>query len=55
MTIQLWRDILGQYAREGTRTEQLMASMLISLSKIDDPLIVRMFDAYASDILEMQP
>ena len=52
MTIALWQDVLSNYMLRGTHNEKLMARMLMSLTEIDDPLVVRMFDCYASEILE---
>lgn len=52
MTEKIWRDALAQFAMHGTDSEQLMAKMLLSLSHVDDPIVVRLFDSYASEILE---
>ncbi len=55
MTTELWRACLRRYETNGNRNEQLMARMLLTLSQVDDPMVVRIFDAYASEILEAAP
>jgi len=55
MTVELWQACLQMFRDHGTRTEQLMARMLLQLSTIDNPLITRLFDSYASEILEATP
>jgi hypothetical protein len=52
MTVELWQACLAQFRDHGTRNEQLMARMLLQLSTIDDPMVARLFDSYASEILE---
>ncbi len=55
MTIAVWQDVLSNYMLRGNRSEKLMARMLMSLTEIDDPMVVRLFDTYASTILEATP
>ena len=55
MTVELWQACLAQFRARGNRNEQLMARMLLQLSTIEDPLVVRLFDSYASEILEATP
>lgn len=55
MTIELWQACLQRYEEHGNPSEQLMARMLLTLCQIDDPMVVRIFDAYASEILEAAP
>jgi hypothetical protein len=55
MTVELWRACLARFEAYGNRSEQLMARMLLTLCQIDDPMVVRIFDAYASEILEAAP
>jgi hypothetical protein len=55
VTLTTWRAVLARYRDEGNPNEQLMARMLIALSYADDPMVVRLFDMYASEILEAQP
>jgi hypothetical protein len=52
MTIEIWRECLQRYAEDGNPSEQLMATMLLAMTHSTDPNIVRMFDMYASQILE---
>lgn len=52
MTIEVWRQCLRRYVEDGNPSEQLMATILLSLTYSDDPNIIRMFDMYASEILE---
>ncbi len=55
MTVELWQACLAQFRDHGNPNEQLMARMLLQLSTIDHPMITRLFDSYASEILEAQP
>ena len=55
MTIEFWQNVLARYATSDNRSEALMAQMLLDLSTIHDPAIERVFDNYASTILEAQP
>jgi len=48
----MWQDCLVRYATSNNRSEGLMAQMLLDLSTIHDPAIVRVFDNYALEILE---
>jgi hypothetical protein len=52
VTITVWQDCLARYATSDNRSEALMAQMLLDLSTIHDPAVVRVFDNYASTILE---
>ncbi len=52
MTIDIWRECLARYRDEGNPSEALMATMLLSMTYTEDPNILRMFDMYASQILE---
>lgn len=52
MTLALWQDCLVRYATSTNRNEALMAQMLLDLSTVHDPAIERVFDNYASTILE---
>jgi hypothetical protein len=55
MTAPIWQAALLRYRDDGNPSEQLMARMLLSLSLSDDPMVERIFDTYASEILERQP
>jgi len=55
MTVELWRACLARFATYGSPNERLMAGLLLRLSGIDDPRVVRVFDKYASEILEAAP
>ena len=55
MTVEIWQACLAQFRDHGTHNEQLMATLLLQVSMVDDPMIVRLFDAYASEILEAAP
>lgn len=55
MTVSVWQACLHQFQNHGTSNEKMMATLLLQLSKINDPYITRIFDAYASEILEMTP
>jgi len=52
VTLELWRACLSRFRDHGTPNEQLMARILLTLSQTSDPNVVRVFDAYASEILE---
>jgi hypothetical protein len=52
VTTELWQACLIQFRDRGNATEQLMARMLLQLSTIDNPMVARLFDSYASEILE---
>lgn len=53
MTVSTWQACLRQFQNDGTHNEKMMATLLLQLSQINDPYIVRIFDAYGSEILEM--
>ena len=55
MTITAWQNVLAHYATSANRNEALMAQMLLDLSTIDGPAVERVFDNYASAILEATP
>ena len=55
VTVALWQACLAQFRDHGTHNEQLMATLLLQVSMVDDPMIARLFDAYASEILEATP
>lgn len=55
MTIDAWQKVLVRYATSSNRSEALMAQMLLDLSTLDDQWVERIFDRYASEVLEATP
>jgi hypothetical protein len=55
MTIEIWQKCLLRFEAYGTNNERMMAYLLLELSNIDNPAITRIFDKYASEILEAAP
>ena len=54
MTVEWWRAVLQRFRTDGdTASEQLMATMLLELMNL--PGAERIFDRFASEILEAQP
>lgn len=55
LSADAWRKTLDHYAVHGTHNEQRMASMLRQLVDVEVWMVSAVFDAAASQIMEMVP